>query len=108
MRSAHQLRIANDGGAQSARRTRGDVDGTQARLTRVVASRFVFDECDRTIRRIARNVERWRGGQMAERWSAAGLHEAQAGFRRINGYRQIDALRRALAELRLDEVTEVP
>jgi hypothetical protein len=51
-----------------------------------------------TIRRVARNVKRWRDASMALRWAAAGMMEAQASFRRIKAHRQLPALRRALAE----------
>jgi len=42
------------------------------------------------------NVRRWRDGQMALRWTAAGLFEAEQQFRRINGYRDLHILKRAL------------
>jgi hypothetical protein len=34
----------------------------------------------------ASNVKRWRDGQMALRWCAAGMIEAGKQFRRINGH----------------------
>jgi putative transposase len=34
----------------------------------------------------ARNVKRWRDGQMALRWCAAGMLEAKKQFRRVNGH----------------------
>jgi hypothetical protein len=44
-----------------------------------------------------RNVTRWRDGQMALRWTAAGMLNAEQSFRRIKGHKQlpqlIDALR---------------
>jgi len=51
-----------------------------------------------TIRRVTRNVKRWRDASMALRWAAAGMLEAKAGFRRLKAYRHLPALRRALAE----------
>lgn len=51
-----------------------------------------------TIRRVARNVKRWRHGAMAKRWTALGLAHAQTRFKRIKGHRQlpvlVDALKR--------------
>lgn len=47
-------------------------------------------------RRVTGNVKRWRDGQMVLRWTAAGLLEAQRQFRRINGYRDLHILKRAL------------
>ena len=34
----------------------------------------------------SKNVKRWRGGQMALRWCAAGMLEADHQFRRVNGH----------------------
>ena len=42
------------------------------------------------------NVKRWRDGQMALRWCAAGMVEAAKQFRRVNGYLHLPALRAAL------------
>src|SRR5213593_1764866 len=44
----------------------------------------------------SRNVKRWRNGQMALRWCAAGLVQARAQFRRVNGHLHLRALRAAL------------
>lgn len=44
----------------------------------------------------ARNVKRWRDGQMALRWCAAGMLEASKQFRRVNGHLHLPALRTAL------------
>ena len=44
----------------------------------------------------ARNVKRWRGGEMALRWTAAGLLDAERSFRRIKGFRDLPKLRAAL------------
>ena len=44
----------------------------------------------------SRNVKRWRDGQMALRWCAAGMVEASKQFRRVNGHLHLTALRAAL------------
>ncbi len=44
----------------------------------------------------AKNVKRWRDGQMAIRWCAAGMIEASKQFRRVNGHMHLPALRAAL------------
>ena len=44
----------------------------------------------------ARNVKRWRDGQMALRWCAAGMIEAGKQFRRVNGHLHLSALRDTL------------
>lgn len=45
---------------------------------------------------VSGNVKRWRDGQMALRWTAAGMLEAERQFRRIKGYRDLHILKRAL------------
>ena len=42
------------------------------------------------------NVKRWRDGQMALRWCAAGMVEAGKQFRKVNGFLHLPALRKAL------------
>ena len=44
----------------------------------------------------ALNVKRWRDGEMALRWCAAGMAEAKNQFRRVNGHMHLRALRAAL------------
>jgi putative transposase len=43
-----------------------------------------------------RNVKRWRDAKMIERWTAAGMLEAEKRFYRVQGYRDIPALKAAL------------
>jgi len=44
-----------------------------------------------------RNVKRWRDGQMARRWTAAGMLVAESQFRRIKGHQDMPLLVAALA-----------
>ena len=44
------------------------------------------------VRRTSRNVKRWQDGDMALRWTAAGMLEAERQFRRIIGYRDLAKL----------------
>jgi len=44
------------------------------------------------VRVVSRRVKYWSGGKMILRWSAAGLIEAEKGFRRIRGYKGIPML----------------
>ena len=44
------------------------------------------------VRRSARNVKRWQSGDMALRWTAAGMLEAEQQFRRIVGYSDLAKL----------------
>jgi transposase-like protein len=45
-----------------------------------------------TLKKIARNVKRWRGGSMALRWAVSALMEAEKKFRRVRGYRELPKL----------------
>ena len=51
-----------------------------------------MSEC---VRRTSRNVKRWQSGEMALRWTAAGMLEAERQFRRI-GYRDLAELALAI------------
>jgi putative transposase len=53
------------------------------------------------------NVKRWRDGQMALRWCAAGMVEAAAQFRRVNGHLHLPKLRDALERHVHETVTPV-
>ena len=48
------------------------------------------------IKRVVRNVKRWRGGAMALRWCVTALVEAEKRFRRIKGHRELPQLVAAL------------
>ena len=50
-----------------------------------------------TVRRVSRNVKRWRNAAMALRWTAAGMMEAIKGFRRLKARKYLPLLRTALA-----------
>ena len=45
-----------------------------------------------TVRKTQRNVKRWQSGEMAMRWTAAGMLEAESQFRRVIGYRDLAKL----------------
>ena len=61
-----------------------------------LASTNPIESCLPTVEKVARNVKRWREGEQALRWRAMGLLEAQKKFRRVNGYRELELLRRRL------------
>ncbi len=42
------------------------------------------------------NVKHWQGGDMRLRWAAGGMLSAEEQFRRIDGYRQLPQLAKAL------------
>jgi transposase-like protein len=61
------------------------------------------------VRRSSRNVKRWQNGDMALRWTAAGMLEAEQQFRRIIGYKDLAklaiAIERELADTPLTAPT---
>jgi len=44
------------------------------------------------VRSTSRNVKHWQNGDMCLRWTAAGMLEAEAQFRKIIGYKHLAAL----------------
>jgi hypothetical protein len=60
------------------------------------AARRRFENVMGTVRRVCRNVKRWRSASMAMRWTAAAMQEAAKGFRRLKAHKQLPALRAAL------------
>jgi len=65
-------------------------------LARTLRSTNAVESMISICRDHSRNVKRWRGGQMALRWCAAGMVEASKQFRRVNGHLHLPALRAAL------------
>jgi transposase-like protein len=49
-----------------------------------------------TLRRVTRNIKRWRDGDMRRRWIGLGLLRAAEGFRRIKHHRELGVLVAAL------------
>ena len=67
-------------------------------LARTLRSTNAIESMISVCRAHASNVKRWRNGQMALRWCAAGMVEAGKQFRRVNGHRHLPALRTALED----------
>lgn len=65
-------------------------------LARTLRSTNAIESMISICRDHARNVKRWRDGQMALRWCAAGMVEAGKQFRRVNGHLHLPKLRAAL------------
>jgi len=65
-------------------------------LARTLRSTNAIESMIGICREHAKNVKRWRDGQMALRWCAAGMLEASKQFRRVNGHMHLPALREAL------------
>jgi transposase-like protein len=70
--------------------------GVPPTLARTLRSTNCIESMISVCREHADNVKRWRDGQMALRWCAAGMVEAGKQFRRVNGHLHLPALRTAL------------
>jgi putative transposase len=68
-------------------------------LRRSLACTNIIENMMGTIRRVCRNVKRWRDAAMALRWTAAAMQEAAKGFRRLKACKQLPLLRQALLAL---------
>jgi putative transposase len=75
-------------------------------LARTLRSTNAIESMIEICRDHSSNVKRWRDGQMALRWCAAGMREAAKQFRRVNGHLHLPALRVALD--RHFEITVTP
>ena len=75
-------------------------------LRRSLATTNAIENTLGTVRRVTRNVKRWRGGGMARRWTAIGLVAAKKRFRRIKGHRELPALSAALRPKTADKKDE--
>ncbi len=65
-------------------------------LRRSLACTNIIENMNGSIRRICRNVKRWRDAAMALRWTGAVMIEAAKGFRRLKAHKQLPSLRAAL------------
>jgi len=71
--------------------------GLPVQLRRSLACTNSIENMMGTVRRVCRNVKRWRNASMALRWTAAGMMEAAKGFRRLKAHKQLPTLKAALA-----------
>src|SRR6266550_4113990 len=94
---AGELERSNPGAAGSLREgmeetltlTRLAVHGN---LKRTLESTSPCESMIEIVRRTQRNVKRWSSGEMALRWTAAGMLEAEQQLRKIIGYRDLATL----------------
>ena len=70
--------------------------GLPAQLRRALACTNSIENVMGTVRRVCRNVKRWRNAGMALRWTAAAMLEAAKGFRRLKAHKQLPILKAAL------------
>ena len=72
--------------------------GLPTGLERTLSTTNPIENLNSTIRRVIRRVKRWRDGMMVKRWVAAGVLEAQRGFRKLRGYKGMPILLAALSK----------
>ena len=72
--------------------------GVPPTLARTLRSTNSIESMISIARNHSTNVKNWQNGNMALRWCAAGMIEARAQFRRVNGHLHLPALRIALNE----------
>jgi putative transposase len=70
--------------------------GLPTELRRSLACTNIIENMMGTVRQVCRNVKRWSSTSMALRWTAAAMHEAKKGFRKLKAYKQLPTLRAAL------------
>ena len=70
--------------------------GLTGTLQRTLRTTNIIENLNGSVERYTRNVKRWRGGQMIQRWVASALVEAEKHFRRVRGYRDLQRLLGAL------------
>ena len=66
--------------------------GIGGSLKRTLESTNPCESMIECVRRTSRNVKRWQSGEMAMRWTAAGMLEAEQQFRKVIGYRDLAKL----------------
>ena len=66
--------------------------GINGSLKRTLESTNPCESMIEIVRRTQRNVKRWSSGEMALRWTAAGMLEAERQFRKIIGYKDLASL----------------
>jgi transposase-like protein len=107
---ARQLDTGHPGAAASLREGLSETLtvtrlGVPPTLARTIRSTNAVESMIEICRDHSTNVKRWRDGQMALRWCAAGMGEAAKQFRRVNGYLHLPALRDAIERYVVGTVT---
>jgi len=102
-RLAHALEHDHPGAAASLREGMGETLtlqrlGITAALYRSLRSTNAIENLNGLVVRFTRNVRRWQGGQMLQRWIATALQQAAKRFRRLRGHQEMKTLVAALKE----------
>ena len=98
------LLAASSKGSTDADRQSPRTTGTASALARLPPNSI--ENVMGTVRRVCRNVKRWRNASMALRWTAAGMMEATKGFRRLKAHKQLPILKAALAARQAKHTTQ--
>ena len=70
--------------------------GVIGSLQQTLCSTNPIENLNGRVRRVSRNVKRWRGGSMALRWTVSALMGAEKKFRRVKGHADMPRLVAAL------------
>lgn len=105
---ARSLKRKRPGAAASLREGLADTVtvnrlGVTGSLLKTVESTNPIESMIEIVRDHSRRVKRWQHGEMALRWTAAGMLAAQARFRRVKGYRPLPQLLVALEAATTDQ-----
>src|SRR5580704_13918593 len=66
--------------------------GLAENVERVLSSTNLIENLFSRVREIGRRVKHWQSGSMVLRWTAAGVLEAERGFRKLAGHRAMPEL----------------
>lgn len=82
--------------------------GIDAALYRTLRTTNPIENLNGLIAHYARNVKRWRDGQMLVRWMGSAIQQAAGGLRRVRGHRDMRRLISALKQrVRQDSHTQL-
>ena len=70
--------------------------GLTGALQRTLRSTNLTENLNGLVERCIRNVKRWRGGEMIQRWISTARLDAERRFRRVRGFREMPKLMLAL------------
>lgn len=96
-RLANSLKHTHPGAAESIREGLDETLtvlelGLDGALTRILRTTNIIENLNSSIEHYTRNVRRWRGGEMVQRWVCAAVLEAEKKFRRVQGYKDMNKL----------------
>jgi putative transposase len=75
-------------------------------MRKLFSTTNAIENMNGSLRRVSRNVKRWRDEAMIHRWVALGVAEAARGFRRVKGHVHMKALVSALRPLAASALAE--